>query len=117
VRHRRRSPGSGRAALDEFAIQPYDDDEIARLASRGLTPETDPVVILDGPQLEICFQQVKLERRSKTPVHFDIGSTDWLREVDRLVALGATVKERFEGHVWMLDPEGNDFCVVEATDR
>jgi hypothetical protein len=101
-------------ALDEFEIRPYDDEEIARLASLGYTPETDPGVILDGPHLEICFQQVELERRSKTPVHFDVEAADWLAEIDRLTGLGATVKERFEAHAWMRDPEGNDFCVVAS---
>ena len=100
-------------ALDDFDIRPYDDEEIARLASLGHTPETDPVVILDGPHLEVCFQKVELEPRSKTPVHFDIAAADWQAEIDRLTALGATVKERFEAHAWMRDPEGNDFCVVD----
>jgi hypothetical protein len=100
------------AALDDFDVRPYDDEEIARLASLGYTPETDPGVIVDGPHLEICFQQVSLERRSKTPVHFDIESADWLAEIERLTSLGATVKERFEAHAWMRDPEGNDFCLV-----
>ena len=73
-----------------------------------------PAVIVDGPHIEICFQKVELERRAKTPVHLDIDSTNWRVEVERLVALGATVKEWFDGHTWMLDPEGNDFCVVNA---
>ena len=102
------------AALDDFDIRPYDDQEIARLASLGYTPETDPGVILDGPDLEICFQQVDVERGAKTPVHFDVESADWLGEVDRLTALGATVRERFADHVWMRDPEGNDFCVTNV---
>ena len=105
------------AALDEFEIRPYDDDEIARLASLGYTPETDPAVILDGPRLEICFQKAEPAPRSKTPVHLDIEATDRHAEVDRLIALGATIKERFDGHTWMLDPDGNDFCVVTAATR
>jgi glyoxalase superfamily protein len=104
------------AVLDDFDVRPYDDEEIARLAALGYTPETDPGVILDGAHLEICFQHVDLDRGSKTPVHFDIESGDWLAEIDRLTALGATVKERFEAHAWLRDPEGNDFCVV-ASDR
>lgn len=45
------------AALDDFEVRPYDDAEIARLTALGFTPETDPGVILDGPHIEICFQQ------------------------------------------------------------
>ena len=90
---------------------------MARLAERGYTPETDPGVIVDGPYVEICFQKVGLERRSETPVHLDIASSDWHEEIDRLTDLGATVNQQFESHAWMRDPEGNDFCVVDASDR
>ena len=39
-------------ALDEFEVRAYDAAEIERLAQLGFTPETDPVVILDGPNLD-----------------------------------------------------------------
>lgn len=100
------------AVLDDFAVRPYDAEEVSRLAELGYTPETDPGVIVDGPGIEICFQKVDLERRSKTPVHLDVASADLASEVDRLTELGATVHRRFETHAWMRDPEGNDFCVV-----
>jgi hypothetical protein len=29
------------------------------------------------------------------------------------VGFGATIRERFDSHTWMRDPEGNDFCVVD----
>lgn len=105
------------AALDGFAVRPYDDAEVARLTELGYTPETDPGVIVDGPHLEICFQRVDLEARSKTPVHLDLAVDDWPAEIDRLTNLGATVHRRFEAHVWMRDPEGNDFCLVDASQR
>src|SRR6476620_5584427 len=70
------------AALDGFGVRPYDDAEIARLAALGLTPQTDPSVIVDGPHIEICFQKVSLERPAKTSVHLDIDSTNWHGEVD-----------------------------------
>lgn len=103
------------AALDGFEVRPYDDEEVARLAALGYTPETDPGVIVDGPHVALYFQRVDLERRSKTPLHLDLASPEWLAEIDRLTALGATVRQRFERHAWMRDPEGNDFC-VEAAD-
>lgn len=34
---------------------------------------------------------------------------------ERLVALGATVEHRFVDHTWLLDPEGNDFCVTDTS--
>jgi hypothetical protein len=104
------------AALDAFEIRPYDEAEVARLAELGLTPETDPVVILDSPLVELCFQQVDVERGSKVPVHLDIASADRPAEVDRLVEAGASVHEVFEHHTWLRDPEDNDFCVTDLRD-
>jgi Glyoxalase-like domain len=102
------------AALDEFEVRAYDEAEITRLAALGFTPETDPVVILDGPGLEICFQKVDPPPVAKRPLHLDVRSDDRAREVGRLMDLGASVKEEFETHSWMRDPEGNDFCIVDV---
>lgn len=102
-------------ALDGFEVRPYDDEEIARLASLGFTPETDPTVILDGPGLEFCFRTVDHGLPSgRRPLHVDIASADWRADVDRLVALGATVVDRYDDHAWLRDPEGNDFCVEDG---
>jgi Glyoxalase-like domain len=35
-------------------------------------------------------------------------------EVRRLVGVGASIRQQFEMHTWMRDPEGNDFCVVDV---
>ena len=102
------------AALDGFEIRAYDDQEIARLASFGLTPETDPCVILDGPNLEICFQEVDVPSMAKRPLHLDISTADRVNERSRLVSLGASIVQEFESHTWMRDPEGNDFCITDT---
>ena len=100
-------------ALDRFEIRPYDDDEVTRLAALGFTPETDPTVLIDGPQLELCFQQVDTRGRdTKRHLHFDLDTDDLDAEVQRFVGLGAQVVERFKSHAWMRDPEQNDFCVT-----
>jgi hypothetical protein len=102
-------------ALDGFAIRPYDDAEISRLAALGHTPETDPGVILDGPNgIELCFQKVDPPRAAKVPVHLDLDATDRPAEVRRLCELGASVVQDFDSHTWMRDPEGNDFCVNDS---
>jgi Glyoxalase-like domain len=45
-------------------------------------------------------------------MHFDLRAPDTMdAEVQRLVALGATVQERDDHHTIMADPEGNVFCV------
>ena len=105
------------AALDDFEVLAYDDDEIARLAALGRTPETDTFVVVVGPCVELGFQQTDVLDIPKKPIHVDLSASDRELEVERLVALGATVRERFDDHTWMLDPEGNDFCVTDPGDR
>jgi hypothetical protein len=103
-------------ALDLFEIRPYDEAEIARLAGLGFTPETDPVVLVDGPFVELCFQRVApVECSTKRRLHLDIesGRGTFEAEVQRLVDRGAEVVDRFADHVWMRDPERNDFCVTK----
>lgn len=99
--------------LDGFEVRAYDDAEIERLASIGRTPETDPCVLLDGPTLEFCFQEIVETSAGKRPLHVDIEVQDRAAEMSRLVSLGATVVQHFDHHTWMRDPEGNDFCITD----
>lgn len=101
------------AALDGYAVRPYDEAEVARLASLGLTPETDPTVMVDGPGPKLCFQSVLGRRYDNNRMHIDISAADRQAEIRRLLALGATVAREAEGYTVMRDPEGNQFCVVE----
>jgi hypothetical protein len=49
---------------------------------------------------------------AKNRMHFDLRSPITMRaEVERLVALGASVIEPFNSHTTLADPEGNVFCV------
>jgi Glyoxalase-like domain len=77
-------------------------------------PETDPGVILDGPHIEICFQQVHPPPTTKKSLHLDLRADDRETEVRGLTQLGASIKEQFETHTWMRHPEGNDSCVMDA---
>ena len=55
--------------MDGFEVRPYDDEEVARLAAAlSYTSETDSGVIVDRPHVELWFQKVDLEPRSKTPL-------------------------------------------------
>jgi hypothetical protein len=101
------------AALDGYEVRPYDDAEIRRLATLGLTPETDPSVMVDGPGATLCFQQVPETKRVKNRVHLDLRSDDRRSEVRRLVDLGASLHAEYDDHTVMLDPEGNEFCVSD----
>ena len=97
--------------LEGYAVRAYDEAEIVRLAGLGLTPESDPVVMVDGPGPHLCFQQGEPAAR-KGPVHLDVVAPGPLDlEVARIAALGGRVAETRDGLTIMLDPEGNRFCV------
>lgn len=71
--------------------------------------------VRDG-RLAIIFQRVPEPKVLKNRVHIDFDAQDRLEEVDRLVALGATVIEEHSlgQNRWtrVADPEGNEFCVT-----
>ena len=63
-----------------------------------------------GPN--IWFRGRRGPKVAPNRVHLDLRSlTSMDEEVERLVGLGATVVERFDGITVMADPEGNEFCV------
>ena len=95
-------------------MRAYDQAEIDRLTASGLTPETDPVVLVDGPGPSLCFQQVPERDYTNNRVHLDIAAADRAAEVRRLLALGAKVQREADGYTVLLDPEGNQFCVAQA---
>lgn len=101
------------AALDGYAILPYDDAEIARLAKLGLTPETDTSVILEGPGPRICCHLMRGPRGDRNRLHLDLAAEDRTTEIARLVALGASRHREGDGYTVLRDPEGNPFCVVD----
>jgi len=63
-----------------------------------------------GPN--IWFIRVPEQKSAKNRVHFDLRAPGGMAdEAARLAGLGATVLHRFESHIVMADPEGNEFCV------
>lgn len=91
-------------------MRAYDAAEIARLAALGFTPETDPVVMVDGPGACLCFQKRPAAAR-KGPIHLDLVGGPLANEVARIQALGGRLAEQRGGYAVMTDPEGNRFCV------
>ena len=87
-------------------------------------PEDEPgheecAVLPPGPELPgLLFTRVPEPKATKNRLHLDVQPTDRTRdeEVERLVALGATVLadrrgESGRGWVVLADPENNEFCV------
>ena len=95
----------------------YHDDDPEVLVAPEFPPRRD------GPTM--LFIPVPEPRTVKNRMHVDIQPTDRTRdeEVERLLALGATLVEDHRkadglGWMWLADPEGNDFCVeCGATER
>jgi len=90
------------AALDDHAVAPYDEAELARLRSLGIdSAEDDPTVLVEpasgGPRL--WFQLVPEGKRVKNRVHLDLRAADLDAEIERLSGLGAAVRARHAGHV------------------
>ena len=104
------------AVLDDYAVAPYDAEELARLASLGInSTEDDPTVLVEsndgGPRL--WFQRVPEPKITKNRVHLDVRSADLHGEVARLRALGAgVIDDAADGLIVMQDPEGNEFCMI-----
>jgi catechol 2,3-dioxygenase-like lactoylglutathione lyase family enzyme len=107
-----------------WRVAPYDEDELARLASQGVfDPEDDPTVMVEPPEdsdLPVLFLvEVPEEKIVKNRMHLDIQADGELEtEVERLEELGGRIRNWAEGDggMWcvMLDPEGNEFCVMPA---
>ena len=63
-----------------------------------------------GPN--IWFRGARDPKAAPNRLHLDLRAlTTVAEEVDRLVALGATVVERHDDITVLHDPEGNEFCV------
>jgi predicted enzyme related to lactoylglutathione lyase len=111
-----------------WSVAPYDEAELARLATRGIVdPEEDPTVMVEPPQDTVdlpvlFFTEVPEPKVAKNRVHLDVlADEDLEAEVERLEGLGASIRNWAEGDggIWcvMQDPEGNEFCVMPPDDE
>ena len=103
------------AALDAWGVPPERRNDRSALRDPAGT----------GPR--VFFQKVPEPKTAKNRVHLDLRAAPGLTgddrmagleaACDRLVGLGAARVQRFEpdgfsaGHIVMLDPEGNEFCL------
>ncbi len=96
----------------------------AEVLGWGVGPDASAeVAVVGGPARPRdtpgwLFLQVPEGKTAKNRMHVDLQADDLDAETERLVGLGATVlheKDQWGAH-WrsFTDPEGNEFCVVEA---
>ncbi|WP_031078212.1 VOC family protein [Streptomyces sp. NRRL WC-3742] len=83
--------------------------------------EDEPMAVVESAGASLLFIRVPDPKTAKNRVHLDIQPQDRTRdeEVERLVALGATVladHRRPDGRGWvtLADPEGGEFCVERS---
>jgi hypothetical protein len=78
-------------------------------------PEGSPE---DGVSPDLVFLRVPGSKTVKNRLHLDLRPDDQAAEVQRLLALGADLADIGQGDdtswVVLADPEGNEFCVLEA---
>lgn len=108
------------AAIDGYAVAPYDDEELARLRAAGIDdPADDPTVLIEGPPgaPRLFCQLVPEAKVVKNRVHLDLVTDDVDAEMARLLGLGATLiaDHRPRGGLVVLgDPEGNELCLTAS---
>jgi predicted enzyme related to lactoylglutathione lyase len=88
---------------------------------RDLPSAVDDAVVVDpaGAGPDLLFREAPKGTERDLPIHLDLSAEDREAVVDRLVDLGASVREtKTERHetftaTWTVleDPEGNGFCV------
>jgi predicted enzyme related to lactoylglutathione lyase len=115
-------------AINVVAVS-IDGSDIARLAEfwahalgqpvgPGATDGFAAIVIRDG--LRLLFHQVPEAKVVKNRVHLDLATTDYERETERLIELGAVRLHDFDieqgSSRWrtFADPEGNEFDLVAS---
>jgi predicted enzyme related to lactoylglutathione lyase len=89
----------------------------AALDRPGEPEEGDPDYTLFGEPAPGVTLMVQAVGDDRPRIHLDIETDDIPAEVDRLIALGATVVEPIESWVVMRDPAGVVFCVVDVQIR
>jgi catechol 2,3-dioxygenase-like lactoylglutathione lyase family enzyme len=85
-------------------------------------PDSDwaSLVPRTGEGVQLSLMQVTAEASSRRRHHLDLDAADQAAEVQRLLALGASealdwAYEDGADYVVLEDPDGNRFCVVDAS--
>jgi predicted enzyme related to lactoylglutathione lyase len=92
----------------------------AAVTGRQLAEATSDVALLTSATepVRLLFLKVPDGKTGKNRMHLDFQAADRAAEVARVRALGATEHATHQEHglTWtvMTDPEGNEFCIVQA---
>jgi predicted enzyme related to lactoylglutathione lyase len=108
--------GVGFDASDALTVAAFWAAVLGRTVADGADSDNaavnaDPAV----PGSRIGFHRVPEGKTVKNRMHFDLITTDFDAEIDRLTGLGATkLNEIKNGGHWatLADPEGNEFDVI-----
>ncbi len=106
------------AALDYVVLD--EDPDLVEIGPAGRSDEQLLAALRPGPVAPtIFFARVPEEKTAKNRLHLDLSPIDTDRdgEVARLVALGARRTDLAPADstwVVLLDPEGNEFCVLRS---
>lgn len=108
-----------------------DPATLARFWAHGLGWEVGPtvdgaidLVPTDGTAVTLRFEPLADDQTSRKRVHLELTTSsdgDQQRTADELVALGGrhidVGQTPEEGHLVLADPEGNELCIIEPTNR
>jgi predicted enzyme related to lactoylglutathione lyase len=108
------------AAIVDVIIDCSDPESLASfwadLPGRPIAGRKGPYVWLVrlGAESGLGFQRVLEPKLGKNRVHLDVSGPDLSALRARIIALGGREIDGFEdgGFLVMVDPEGNEFCVV-----
>jgi catechol 2,3-dioxygenase-like lactoylglutathione lyase family enzyme len=86
-------------------------------------PEVDWAILVprEGPGPRLSIKLVISDPLPRQRHHLDLYASDQTAEVDRLIGLGARrvewAYEEDADYVVLADPDGNQFCVIDASEE
>jgi catechol 2,3-dioxygenase-like lactoylglutathione lyase family enzyme len=113
--------------LGSTVINCADIELMTRFWSEALGLRAGPLTeggsfrVLGGEHVNLSLQVAKTPVTARDQMHLDLYTADKQREVERLVALGATwvraSGDPDDDYDVLRDPEGNEFCICLVPDR
>ena len=94
----------------------------AALGYRPREAEPDPDFMMledpEGQRVSVSLQRAAEPPKEPVRLHLDLYTSEQQRQVDRLVALGASRVEGWDypddaDFIVLRDPDGNEFCVID----